>query len=259
MIKTKRMAWLCLGCLGLFYPTFAQKTDSTQHVLQFKSTVTATNNGFSFIPSFSLGKPAAMVALSVSNGRRLSFEPEFRFDLEGRPWSFIFIWRYKLIKQERFSLTVGTHLPAMNFKKASVIKNGAPLDVVQVTRFFPVVEVLPAYQLGRHISMSMFGLFGNSLSNEGVQKSYFLSWRTNFTRIPLFKGFYLRALPQLYYLKSDAHDGVYGAATIGLAKQGLPFSIGAMFNKAIETDVPGKDFDWNISLNYAFGRDYARK
>ena len=39
---------------------FSQTADSTQHVISFKGSLSATNNGFSFIPSFSLGKPAAM-------------------------------------------------------------------------------------------------------------------------------------------------------------------------------------------------------
>jgi len=38
---------------------------------------------------FTLGKPAAIFDLSVGN-ERLAFEPQFRFSLEGKPWSFIF-------------------------------------------------------------------------------------------------------------------------------------------------------------------------
>ena len=49
---------------------------------------------------FSLGNLATTINLSVG-GKRLSFDPQFRFDLDGmRPWSFLFIWHYKLIKKE---------------------------------------------------------------------------------------------------------------------------------------------------------------
>ncbi|MCU0339256.1 MAG: hypothetical protein MUE30_05180, partial [Spirosomaceae bacterium] len=78
--------------------SFSQTTDSTAQIINFKSTTSITNNGFSFIPAFSLGRPAAIFNLNINGGKRFSFEPEFRFALEdGRPWSFIFIWRYKLI------------------------------------------------------------------------------------------------------------------------------------------------------------------
>ena len=74
--------------LSLTYVSFSQKNDSTNVPGHFGGAVTVTNNGISFIPNFSLGKPAAIFDLSI--GRRLSFEPQFRFALEGKPWSFLF-------------------------------------------------------------------------------------------------------------------------------------------------------------------------
>lgn len=67
--------------VSLFHWSFAQKRDST---FFFKSDLSITNNGFSIIPAFTLGKPAALLDMKMGNNR-LSFEPQFRFALEGRP------------------------------------------------------------------------------------------------------------------------------------------------------------------------------
>lgn len=112
---------LYIGLLGLVvsffsHPSFSQNSDSTREVINFKSAVSVTNNGFSFIPSFTLGKPATVVDLSVG-GKRFSFEPQFRFNLQDvQPWSFVFIWRYKVINTQRFQVSMGTHLPALAFR-----------------------------------------------------------------------------------------------------------------------------------------------
>ncbi len=54
-------------------------------------------------------------------------------------------------------------------------------------------------------------------------------------------------------------NGIYVAGALTLARQNFPFSISGMMNKAIDSDIPAKDFDWNVSLNYTFGRNYAEK
>src|SRR4051812_24834633 len=65
--------------------SFSQKTDSTKKLNHFLAAVNVTNNGIAFVPAFSLGKPA--VVFDVSAGRRLSFDPQFRFALDGKPWN----------------------------------------------------------------------------------------------------------------------------------------------------------------------------
>lgn len=67
--------------------SYTQEADETKPVYHFNGNVSVTNNGFSLIPSFSLGKPATIATLSVG-GERFSLDPQFRFDLEGlKPWS----------------------------------------------------------------------------------------------------------------------------------------------------------------------------
>ena len=83
---------------------FSQETDSTKHAKYFGGGVTVTNNGISLLPTFTLGKPAAIFDMKV--GGRLTFEPQFRVLLEGKPWSFIFWWRYKIVDTNKFRMRV---------------------------------------------------------------------------------------------------------------------------------------------------------
>ncbi len=250
---------LVFALAGLAQISFSQQADSTKRQLHISGSVSATNNGFSLVPTFSLGKPAVATFLNVRGRGRLSFEPEFRYSMEFKPWSFVFIWRYRLIEKNKFQLKVGTHLPALNFVTGKVIKNGVEQDAIQARRFFPVMEVIPGYAFGKNFRLGLYYLYSVGLEKELTKNNHFVSLQPAFNHIPLAGKFYLRFYPQFYYLKLDQQDGIYVAGNLILARQGIPFSVSAMMNKAIDSSINAKDFDWNVSLNYAFGRKYAEQ
>jgi hypothetical protein len=84
-----KRTFLLIVLLNLSFLAFSQMRDSTKVANYFSGGVTVTNNGISLIPTFSLGKPAALFDLTAGRGK-LSFEPQFRFSLEGKPWTFFF-------------------------------------------------------------------------------------------------------------------------------------------------------------------------
>jgi hypothetical protein len=86
----------------------AQGTDTTRVPSFFQGQITATNNGISLIPKFSLNRPAVFLDLSMGLGR-LSFDPMFRFGLNGKPWAFVFWFRYKRFAHPKFTASVGAH------------------------------------------------------------------------------------------------------------------------------------------------------
>lgn len=239
---------------------FSQGKDSTKHTLNFRGSVSVTNNGFSLVPTFTLGKPALVTILNVSGKKRLSFEPEFRYSLEDfKPWSFIFIWRYKLVRKEKFQFSVGTHLPALNFKTTPVVKNGVEEDVIQARRFFPVIEAIPNYRVSENFTLSMYCQYGRGMEKEVANDIYFISIRPDFSNIRLSKQFYLRLNTQFYYLKIAKNDGIYVAGGLTLAKRGFPLSVSTFMNQVLQTDIAGKNFDWNVSLVYSFDQKYIRQ
>ena len=81
------LVYMLLMCTNF---TFSQQVDSTKKEnSHFGGAVSLTTKGISTIPSFTLGKPAVIFDLFIGK-KRLSFEPQFRFALEGKPWSFLF-------------------------------------------------------------------------------------------------------------------------------------------------------------------------
>jgi hypothetical protein len=256
--KTSVCARLLYILFLLFaHQAFPQNTDSTstERLINFRGAMSVTNNGFSFIPTFTLGKPATIINLAVG-GKRFSFEPELRFDLEGKPWSFIFIWRYKLIQNHKFQLTAGAHLPAISFRTIPIQSNGASKEVLITQRFLPF-ELTPNFTLTKNISIGMFYLYALGLDQDLTKHTNFVSLRSTINNIKLFNQLWLKFNPQVYYLQMDNNDGFYFASSLFLSKKNFPLSVATTMNKAIQSTIVSKDFDWNISLIYSFNKNFA--
>jgi hypothetical protein len=261
MKKRTTKLLLLLALLHFCKLAYGQTADSTKSTLNLSGTINANNNGFSLVPTFSLGDPAVQTGFNISGNKgRLSFHPQFWYSmLDYKPWSFIFIWRYKLVKREKFEFILGTHAPAVNFQSATVTENGVTKDVVKARRFYPALEILPYYHLNKKVSLSFYYLFGTGIEKEVSQKNHFLSFRADFNDIPLTRQLYLRFNPQVYYLKIDDFDGFYTAAGLTLAHRKWPVSVGAMSNIKLKSDIVTKGFEWNVGVTYAFGKDFVER
>ena len=66
-------------------------------------------------------------------------------------------------------------------------------------------------------------------------------------------------MPQLYYLKMDKKTGTYVNGTIILSKKNFPLSLSSIVSQAIDTEIVGNEFVWNIGLNYNFNQKYVRQ
>lgn len=248
---------LFLFLLFLSHLAFSQEGDSAKAIYHFGGAVTLTTNGISLIPTFTLDKPALMFNMSVGN-RKLSFEPQFRFSLEGKPWAFIFWWRYKLIQTEKFRFTLGTH-PALAFRPATSIINGVSEDVLIAKRYL-AGEVSPNYMLSENISIGTYYLYSHGFDKGATRNVHFLTINSKFSNIKLSNQVYINLHPQFYYLKMDEQDGFYFTSTFALARRNFPLSLNAIINKVIQTDISAsKDLIWNVSLIYSFNKEYVRK
>jgi hypothetical protein len=172
---TKRVFSLFI-LLNLSYVSFSQNNDDTKVASHFGGAVTVTNNGISFIPNFTLGKPAAIFDLSMGKGK-LSFEPQFRFALEGKPWSFIFWWRYKLLQSEKLKINIGAH-PAIAFRTLTLTSDSVPEDVLVAQRYL-AGERAPNYFFTKNISLGMYGFFAYGFEKDVVKNTEMLSLRIN--------------------------------------------------------------------------------
>lgn len=259
MIQKRLLQVIILGLLIFSsITTFSQESDSTKS-FHFDGNVSVSNNGFSFIPTFNLGKPAAIATLSIG-GDRFSFDPQFRFDLDGlKPWSFIFIWRYKVIKNDRWLVRAGLHLPAIAFRTREVYRGGVMTEELYAQRFF-TPELTTSFKVSSHLSIGTYYIYGRGLEKEGQSKNtHFISLQFGIREIRLSKEIFLNWNPEIYYMNIDGSDGVYVAQNLTLAHKKLPFSISSMLNKGIKTNINSGDLDWNVSLIYSFKNELKKK
>ena len=245
--------FLLLFMLTLMHTAFGQSTDSTEKSNYFGGSVTLTNNGVSFLPSFSLGKPAAL--FNMKAGRKLTFEPELRFGLDGKPWAFIFWWRYKFLSDRRFRIRVGAH-PSILFASMPVTVDGVTSEKL-IARRYVATEISPDFYITKQISVGMYYLKGYGFQDDAVKNTDFITLNAKFPDIRLSKRLSLGLYPQFYYLKMDDTHGFYFSSTQALHIKDFPLSIASVINVPIESDVVGgQDFVWNVSLIYSFGSLY---
>lgn len=236
---------------------FSQQPDSTIVHVQLSGAITVTNNGISLIPTFSLGKPAAIFNLSLGKAK-LSFDPEFRFSLEGKPWTFLFWWRYRLLNTGKFRLSLGAH-PALNFKTITAPVNGDSSEII-ITRRFLAGELVPNYLISKKISIGMYYLYSQGFDINVPKHTHFITLNSNISHINLPYNFYMKFTPQVYYLKQDKLDGFYVTAALTLNHKKVPVAFQTIMNNAIKTNITsGNNFVWNASLIYSFNKNYVKQ
>lgn len=254
IVRATQKAFRFLPVLAFPLGLAAQKADSTQTPGRFGGAITLTNKGISFIPTFTLGKPAVIFDMTV--GKKLTFEPQFRFSTEGKPWSFIFWLRYKLLNANKFYLTIGAH-PSVVFKTVQVIENGVSKEIISGQRYL-AGEISPNYRISNHVSVGIYYLTSFGLTETPAKHTHFITVNSTVSNIALTKDLLFRFSPVAYYLKMDDNDGVYYSASAALSTRRFPLSVQYMFNNPIHSSIiGGQDFVSNLSLIYSFSKNYV--
>lgn len=252
LIKSSVLLSLFL-ILGLH--SFSQTTENKKSY-RFGTVVTVTNKGISTIPNLTLGKPAVLFDFIVG-GDRFSFEPSFRFAMEGKPWSFLFWWRYKLVESGKMHFTIGAH-PALSFRRMNITKNGVTKEDMLLRRILGA-ELSPNYSFTKNINIGLYYLYAYGIESDLSKHTNFINLRSNFSNIKLSDQYSLRFSPQFYYLNIDKKDGFYYNLILSMNKKNFPLSISALANRAFKTNITSKkELLWNVSLIYSFNGRYSK-
>lgn len=242
----KRFVW-SVGVILFTISVFSQGTTKNR---TFSGAITVTNNGISLLPTFSLGKPAAIFDFSIKS-KRWSFDPQLRFSLEGKPWSFIFWGRYKVVNNSNFKLSVGAH-PAFAFKEETVLNlNGESKTVLNALRY-TATEIAPNWNLNKNLSVGAYYLYSHGWDVGTTNNTHFVTVNSTISNVKLLPETFLKLQPQFYYLQMNTKAGYYFSSTFTLTKTKSPFAISSIMNKIIKSDIPGDDFVWNVSLVYNY-------
>lgn len=224
--------------------------ESTKHRVFLTGSALVTHNGINLVPTFSLNKPAAMFKFSAGKNR-FSFDPEFNFSMEGKPWYFIFWLRYKVIKAKRFYVNTAGQL-GLNFREVPMVVNGMTTEGMHAERYV-AGELSPNYQLAKNLTIGVYYLHSHGLDPGTANSLDFLTFNASLSHINLADLVRLRITPQFYYLHQDDHHGTYFTSSLALDREGFPLSLQSIINQPLNTDIPGGDkLVWNVSLIYSF-------
>ena len=251
-------------CLRLIFPLLlisishtlsAQKNDSTiTKISSFGGAVTIQSKGISTIPNLTLGKPAAVFDLKV--GRKLTFEPQFRFSLDGKPWAMVFWWKYYGSVGEKLTITYYTNY-SFSYKTITTYSStGTPQEIIRTT-WYLVAAVQPNYQVNKYMGVGIYLFYNHGLESFITQNTIMLSFRPSFSNIPVTKNISAILNPEIYLLKMDDKNGTFLNARFSVTKKNFPLSVSGLINKSLKSNIPSDyDFLWNVGLSYTFNRNY---
>ncbi len=244
--------------VGLQDNLSAQDDDRTikDKINSFTGVVTVQTKGISTIPNLTLGKPAAIFDMKI--GRKLTFEPQFRFALTGKPWAMVFWWRYIPTINDKFRMIFSTNY-SFSYKTITVATSAEPQEIIRTTRYL-VGAIEPVYQVSKHIGIGMYLFYNYGIEKFITRNTWMFSLRPGFSNIPIAKNITARVNPEIYYLKMDNTDGVYLNARFSISKKNFPLSVSALINKPLHSNIPSEyDFLWNAGLSYTFNKEYMEK
>jgi hypothetical protein len=254
-VLNKKSHILHIGVVLLFFvtgPVLAQESGQ-RHL---GGTITATNNGISIIPSFSLDRPAVFFDLTMG-GERFSFDPMLRFGMDGKPWTFVFWGRYKVIKNDRFTFSLGGH-PAFLFQETKMVVNGKE-EKMMVTNRYLAGELNTTYKVSGRVEVGIYYLRGTGIQVLGAKDSHFLAFNTQISDVTLIQDLNLRINPQVFILRVDGTSGYYLNSAFTFSKGDYPLKLQTFFNQKLKSTVAGDDLVWNLSLSYTFSNSFSKK
>lgn len=233
----------------------AQNEDiSVPKINNFTAVVTIQSKGISTIPNLTLGKPAIIFDMKL--GRKLTFEPQFRFALDGKPWAMVFWSRYYQTISNKFKVTYSANY-SLSYKPInSYTISGTSQEIIRATRYLAGV-IAPNYQFNKYIGVDLYLFYTYGIEKFITRNTYMVSIRPRFSNIPILKNIVARVGPEVYYLKMDGNDGVYLNTTFLFSKKNFPLAISGLINKPLKSNIPSEyDFLWNVGLIYTFNKKY---
>jgi hypothetical protein len=228
----------------------AQPSGETPRPVEVWGAVNVNSKGISLVPALTLGRPSAIVDLGVRKGN-LSFEPQLRFALDGKPWSFLLWGRYRVVTREKFRLTLGGH-PAYSFRTMTAGTNGVSRDLIEVWRY-AAGEITPTWTLSPRASAGGYYLYSHGIDRGAPPHTHLVAARAYLADIGVGGDYVVQAAPQFYFLRTNGQNGTYLGASASFGRRGSPWSITTIVNQPVKSDVVrGQSFLWNLGVTRTF-------
>lgn len=251
----KRTSPILILFFGLSGILLGQQGEEKQKINNFTASVLFQTKGISTIPNLTLGKPAFTFDLKV--GRKLSFEPQFRFATTGEPWALVLWWRYNAISTGKFRMDFSTNY-SFAYKTIAVTSGGEQQELIRTTRYL-VATAAPELVLNKYFSIGSYIFYNHGIEKFITRNTLMLALRPSFNNLPVSKNITARFNPEIYHLAMDDTEGIFFNARLSISRNNFPVSLSALINKPIKSNIPA-DYDllWNAGISYTFSNKYVK-
>lgn len=224
----------------------AEPADTTRIKLKAGCNLSINSNGIASIPAFSLGKPAAVAAITLSKGR-LSFDPVLAYSLSMKPW-YIDAWlHFMIVDKTAFKLRTG-----FNFSNFFSEYKLPDKDILQSERYW-AAELAGFYYFTPNTNVSL--MYWRDMGQDpGTIKGHYFSLAAEKNEIKIGREFRLGGYLQVFYINYDGNnDGLFVSPKISLSAVELPVTIFFQATQSITSNIsPFPGFRWNAGLGYTF-------
>ena len=247
--KNRRMKKVLVSLfilISTIFTTLYAQQDTIADKVKINGNIQVTNNGISFVPAFSLGKPAAITMLYITSNR-FYYYPEFDFGLNAKPWSIGNRIGYNFIMKGKFNMALGTGLGLYFNRRDSLINN----EEFQLQRY-TMAELNFGYNFSATRRIQAFIFYSTALDKVGIKSGEMVMLNFIFDRLMLWKGSYLSIVPTVVWLKNTApFNGVFVSQVTSFHLVRFKPNLSFQTTLPVYTE-PHSDFIWNVGLNFPF-------
>lgn len=211
-----------------------------------KGNLQLTNNGISPVPYFTLGEPALLTNLYLTKGR-LSFSPEFNFDLKAKPWSFNTWLRYNLIRTKRYNFYLGSNFSII-FKRLDpkLFK-----EDLQAQRY-QMLDIMMTYKIDHKKLLSFYYWKTSTLDHLGITSSHFVMLALQIDNILKSENTVISFRPSVFVINNTLpFSGLFMSQITKISTKKFPLSFSLQTVETLQSSEQAK-FNWNVGINVPF-------
>ncbi len=211
-----------------------------------KGNLQLTNNGISPVPYFTLGEPALLTNLYLTKGR-LSFSPEFNFDLKAKPWSFNTWLRYDLIRTKRYNFYLGSNFSII-FKRLDpkIFK-----EDLQAQRY-QMLDIMMTYKIDQKKMLSFYYWKTSTLDHLGITSSHFVMLALQIDNLLKSENTVISFRPSVFVINNTLpFSGLFMSQITKISTKKFPLSFSLQTVETLQSSEQAK-FNWNVGVNVPF-------
>lgn len=211
-----------------------------------KGNLQLTNNGISPVPYFTLGEPALLTNLYLTKGR-LSFSPEFNFDLKAKPWSFNTWLRYNLIRTKRYNFYLGSNFSII-FKRLDpkLLK-----EDLQAQRY-QMLDIMMTYKIDHKKLLSFYYWKTSTLDHLGITSSHFVMLALQIDNILKSENTVISFRPSVFVINNTLpFSGLFMSQITTISTKKFPLRFSLQTVETLQSSEQAK-FNWNVGVNVPF-------